>query len=416
MTRSSIFYSITFIFFLATTSVFLAFLWLMEYDKQNYTKELNTKYSIVARATLFHLNNYITKDELEKQVIDYQMTEIQEEPHKDYIIKNAKVLQEIKAKIGSSSILTYKKHHYLMITHNDSVLLLKDDDFQPYRYDVIKIIFASVFFILLGTYIFTIRKLRPLRKLKLEIDKFARGDLEEVTCSSTGSDEISEVAEAFQNAVTQIKNLNQSRQLFLRNIMHELKTPITKGRITAEMLPENKYQERLITVFEKLETMINEFASIEQLTSGIGLNNITSYRLVDVMDEAIDIAMVSKDAINLNIVEDMVVNVDFKFFSIALKNMIDNGIKYSQDKYIKIVADTHSIRFISRGEPLEHTLEHYLEPFIQGKNSVKSLGLGLYIVDNIVKAHNLKLNYRYQNGFNIFYFENLEALLENSVQ
>jgi two-component system OmpR family sensor kinase len=410
MIRSSIFYSITFIFFLSTASIFLAFLWLMEYDKQNYTKELNTKYSIVARATLFHLNNFITNEELEMQVKDYKMTEITENELKQTVIEHAQVIEEIQAKIGNSSILLYDKNHYLKISHNDAILLLKDDDYQHYRYDVIRAIFASVFLILLMTYIFTLRKLKPLRKLKLEIDKFARGDLEEVTCNSSGSDEISQVAEAFHNAVGQIKSLNQSRQLFLRNIMHELKTPITKGRITAEMVGEDKYKTRLITVFEKLETLINEFASIEKLTSGIGLSNVAEYRLVDLIDEAMDLAMVDAKYVQRNISKEMSLNVDFKLFAIALKNMIDNGIKYSKEKRVKVVADTNSIRFISLGDPLEHKLDYYLEPFVQGNNSTKSLGLGLYIVSNITNAHNLTLAYRHQNGYNVFYFENLKSL------
>ena len=93
----------------------------------------------------------------------------------------------------------------------------------------------------------------------------------------TGNDEISEVADAFYTAVMQIKKLNESRQLFLRNIMHELKTPITKGRITAEMIPEDKYQKRLISVFEKLEELINEFAAVEEATSGKKLNIVDVY-------------------------------------------------------------------------------------------------------------------------------------------
>jgi len=416
MIRSSVFYSITFIFFLSTASIFLAFLWLMEYDKQNYTNELNTKYSIVARATLFHLNNFITNEELDEQVNDYKMTEISDSEKKEDIIANAQVIEEIQAKIGNSSILVHNKNHYLKITHNSTVLLLKDEDYQPYRYDVIRIIFASVFLILLATYIFTIRKLKPLRKLKQEIDKFARGDLEEVTCNSTGSDEISEVALAFYNAVGQIKALNQSRQLFLRNIMHELKTPITKGRITAEMVSQEKYKTRLITVFEKLETLINEFASIERITSGIGLSDVGEYRLVDLIDEAVDLAMVEAQSVQRNISEEITLHVDFKLFSIALKNMIDNGIKYSKEKRVKVVADSNSIRFISLGDPLEQPFEHYLEPFTQGANSTKSLGLGLYIVENITKAHGLSLAYRHQNGYNVFYFEKLGVLIENSVQ
>ena len=50
--RSSIFYTITFIFALAAVGVSLALLWLIGYDQQNYTRELNSKYSIVARANL----------------------------------------------------------------------------------------------------------------------------------------------------------------------------------------------------------------------------------------------------------------------------------------------------------------------------------------------------------------------------
>jgi two-component system OmpR family sensor kinase len=198
--------------------------------------------------------------------------------------------------------------------------------------------------------------------------------------------------------------------------MHELKTPITKGRITVEMLESTKYKERLITVFEKLETLINEFASIERLTSGIGLSDVKNYRLVDIIDEAMDLAMVEPTSVALNINSEISLNADFKLFAVAIKNMIDNGVKYSSEKHMKVVADSKSIRFISLGASLEYPLSHYVEPFVQGNNSVKSLGLGLYIVDNITKAHHLNLAYRHQNGYNIFSFENLEVLIENSVQ
>lgn len=412
MIRSSVFYTISFFFFLSTVSIFLAYLWLMEYDKQNYTKELNTKYSIVSKATLFHLNNFITQNELEEQMKDYQMIQIENSNMKEYIIKNAQTLEEIKAKIGTSSILKYKKYHYLKIVHNNNTLLLKDEDFQPYRYDVIKLIFAGIFIILLASYIFTIRKLKPLRQLKVEIDKFAKGDLEEVTCKAQGNDEISEVAQAFGNAVLQIRSLNSSRQLFLRNVMHELKTPITKGLITTEMIPPSKHQERLVGVFEKLETLINEFASIEQVTSGFGIANVKPYRFVDLLDEAIDISMIERECIEVNIAQEMHLMVDFKLFSIALKNMIDNGVKYSTDNCIKIIANLQSINFISRGNPLSQELSHYLEPFTQDSNHAKSFGLGLYIVDNIIRGHKLTLEYNHKNGFNTFSFKGLKILQE----
>ena len=409
MTKSSIFYSITFIFAISIVSIFLALLFLLEYDKQQYTDKLNAKYSIIARATLFHLNNFITNDELKKQVQGYQMKEINDKAIQEEIVKNAQIIQKISDKIGLSAILKFENNHYLYIETKYSSLLLKDEDYQPYRYDLIKIIFGVVFIIIITAYILTIRKLKPLRKLKRQMDRFAKGDLD-IDCKTDGEDEIAQVSNAFHNAVAQINTLNQSRQLFLRNIMHELKTPITKGRISAEMLENGKQKDRLIGAFEKLELLINEFASIEQITSGEGIENVKPYRLIDMLDEAVDLAMVSPSQVDITIEDDIVLHVDFRLFTTAMKNMIDNGIKYSMDQKMSIVANKSKISFISQGNPLKYDLSHYLEPFVQEKTSHQSFGLGLYIVHHIVKAHHLEFTYEHKESYNSFNFEKLENL------
>ena len=409
MTRSSIFYSITFIFTISIVSIFLALLFLLEYDKQQYTDKLNTKYSIIARATLFHLNNFITNDELKKQVQGYHMREIGDKKIREEVLKDAQVIQKISDKIGTSAILKYENDHYLYIETKYSSLLLKDEDFQPYRYDLIKIIFGAVFVIIITAYILTIRKLKPLRTLKRQMDKFAAGDLD-INCKTDGDDEISQVSNAFDHAVSQINKLNQSRQLFLRNIMHELKTPITKGRISAEMLENGKQKERLIGAFEKLELLINEFASIEQITSGEGIKNVKPYRLIDMLDEAIDLAMVSPLQVDITIEDEIILNVDFRLFTTAMKNMIDNGIKYSLDQKMSIIATKSKISFISQGNPLKYDLSHYIEPFVQEKTSHQSFGLGLYIVQHIIQAHHLKFTYEHKESYNYFNFEGLKHL------
>ena len=410
MKRSSVFYTITFIFALALTSIFLAFLWLMDYDKQNYARELNAKYSTIARNQLFLMSGIINEKEYERQTGDFKMPEITNEQQKEEILANATVLEEISADIGSSAIMIYQNHHYLKVQHVDKVLLLKDNDYQPYRYDIIKIIFSLVAIILLAAYVFVIRKLKPLRKLKRQIAKFAAGEIDEVQNVSSGNDEISEVAEAFYDAVSQIKNLNASRKLFLRNIMHELKTPITKGRLAAEMIEKSKNQERLVSVFIKLENLINEFAAVEQVTSNIALNNTKICRIDDIIDEALDIAMVDPGQVTISKLEDVNLNADFKLLAIAAKNMIDNALKYSPNKHVNITITRESIKFINEGERLSKELRHYVEPFTKGESAQKSFGLGLYIVENIIKAHKLTLGYEYKNGLNVFSFENLQNI------
>ena len=411
MPRSSIFITITFIFGLALVSIFLAFLWLMGFDKQNYTRELNNKYSNVARTNLLYMGGIINKAQYDRQLSNIDMPEITAKNEKEEILKNAAVLEEISSDLGSSAILLYDKHHYLKIEHLDELKLLMDKEFQPYRYEVIKAVFLVVAVILLAAYIFVIYKIKPLRKLKRQIVKFANGELDGVQNVGNGKDEISEVSEAFYEAVCQIKALNDSRHLFLRNIMHELKTPITKGLIAAQMIEKSKNQERLISVFRKLENLINELAAIEQITSKIGLTNKTPCLMRDLIDEAIDIAMVEKEHVGISELDEVRVMVDFKLFSVAIKNMIDNGIKYSTDKHVNIMVSKDHMKFITQGEKLKNDLDFYIQPFIKGEDAQKSFGLGLYIVSNILEAHGLKFGYEYKNGMNVFIFENLQDII-----
>ena len=411
MPRSSIFITITFIFGLALVSIFLAFLWLMGFDKQNYTRELNNKYSNVARTNLLYMGGIINKAQYDRQLLNIDMPEITAKNEKEEILKNAAVLEEISSDLGSSAILLYDKHHYLKIEHLDELKLLMDKEFQPYRYEVIKAVFLVVAVILLAAYIFVIYKIKPLRKLKRQIVKFANGELDGVQNVGNGKDEISEVSEAFYEAVCQIKALNDSRHLFLRNIMHELKTPITKGLIAAQMIEKSKNQERLISVFHKLENLINELAAIEQITSKIGLTNKTPCLMRDLIDEAIDIAMVEKEHVGISELDEVRVMVDFKLFSVAIKNMIDNGIKYSTDKHVNIMVSKDHMKFITQGEKLKNDLDFYIQPFIKGEDAQKSFGLGLYIVSNILEAHGLKFGYEYKNGMNVFIFENLQDII-----
>ena len=89
------------------------------------------------------------------------------------------------------------------------------------------------------SFLWIIQSLRPLKNLKDQIQSFSNGNLE-IDCKSDKKDEIADVANEFDTAVKKIALLLNSRQLFLRTVMHELKTPIAKGRIVSELIDDNK--------------------------------------------------------------------------------------------------------------------------------------------------------------------------------
>lgn len=409
--KSSIFYVITFIFILATSTIAVAFIWLINYDKTNYSNELNARYSYLANLKLQELNNSITKDEFNDKKNQFKLKLITN-ISKNEVLRNGIVLAQDSNNLGLSKIITNEGKNYLYIAVNDKEFLYEDINFNSYRYMSIQITLCIVTLVLLISYVFVIGKLRPLRELKREISKFANNDFDNVINISKGNDEISQVADAFYKSIIKIQSLNKSRQFFLRNIMHELKTPITKGRITAEMLEDNKFKQRLINVFDRMVILIDELAAVEQITSGVA-KNLKKISITHIFNEAKEMLLLEDEKINIISDNNFSIIVDFKLFTTAIKNLLDNAIKYSDNNSVKVIVCIECIKFYNKGKKLDKDLNYYIEPFTQGGNKTSnSFGLGLYVVKTILNAHKLELVYNYENGYNIFSITNLQEIIK----
>jgi two-component system OmpR family sensor kinase len=143
---------------------------------------------------------------------------------------------------------------------------------------------------------------------------------------------------------------------------------------------------------------------IEEVTSLDDKRDFSLYRLIDIIDGAIDMAMVEEGAVSVNVPSSCKINANYKLYTTAIKNMIDNAMKYSTDEHINIVMLNNELCFESKGERLKYSLKYYIEPFTKENPSKNSFGLGLYLVDSILKAHDEVLAYEYEDGVNRFIF------------
>jgi two-component system OmpR family sensor kinase len=256
--------------------------------------------------------------------------------------------------------------------------------------------------LLVGFYLFLTKKIRPLFKLKNEIKKFADGDLT-VSTKTKGNDEIAQVANEFDLAIKQVRDLTNSRNLFLRNIMHELKTPITKGRLVTDTYESSERQYILIRVFQRLEYLLGEFSKIEELTSGKIVLERKDFRAIDLIDQALDILLIDDSSVDIY-PNDLILNVDFDLFSISLKNLIDNALKYSQGSVPGVFIGKNYIHVRNEGVVLKKDIQEYYEPFNhEYETSDEGLGLGLYITHNIIEIHGYRLHYEYKDSYHNFY-------------
>jgi len=300
------------------------------------------------------------------------------------------------------------KRYAVDIVHLKRIIIINNDRFKLILENKNKakfplkrvLIFSLVFFLIILLYLWIMRSLLPLSELKAKIQTFSQGNLD-IDCKSDKKDEIAEVANEFDHAVTMIRELLHSRQLFLRAIMHELKTPIAKGRLVSEMLDDEKNKARMHSIFERLNLLIDEFAKIEKITSKNFKLNINPYKMSDLVEASIDMLMIEhpQRLITMDIIEDYSIEVDFELFTLVIKNLLDNGIKYSTDKHISVTIDKHTLDIKNKAEALPEALENYFKPFHTSK---KGLGLGIYIVKSILDIHQMKLKYKHEDATNIF--------------
>ncbi|MFW2235830.1 ArsS family sensor histidine kinase [Aliarcobacter butzleri] len=284
------------------------------------------------------------------------------------------------------------------------ILLIDELNEKDFKYFWLVVLF-SIDVLLLWFFMFIEKKLKPLISLKKDMKNLSNGNLQ-ISTKTDGKDEISQVAKEFDIALKQLKELRDSRNLFLRNIMHEFKTPITKGRLITDIYEDSERKFILIRVFQRLEYLLSEFAKIEELTSGKITLDKRKYYVVDLIEQAFDILLLEEDVIEVEYSHELKIEVDFELFSIALKNLIDNAIKYKTEQKPKIIINENSIQIINKGKELSKDIKEYFKPFNHDYETATSgLGLGLYISNNIIKIHKFELNYIYEDGYHNFFIK-----------
>ena len=246
---------------------------------------------------------------------------------------------------------------------------------------------------------------RMTRKIKAVTAEHIEDDISENSYTET-----EQIADAFNQLLGKIKLLDESRQEFVSNVSHELKTPLTSMKVLADSLvqmpdvPVEYYREFMEDISKEIDRendIIADLLTMVKLDKTQAEMNIQPHNMNELLELILKRLRPIAEKQNIEMVfesfREVVAEVDEVKRTLALTNFVENAIKYNKlNGWVHVSLDANHKYFFVKvtdsgcGIP-EEAQEHIFERFYRVDKShsreIGGTGLGLAIAKNIVLMH-----------------------------
>lgn len=262
--------------------------------------------------------------------------------------------------------------------------------------------------------------LRPFRHLNKVLNKVAEGNLDE-DISSDIYRETKLISSSVSRTLTKLKEVDQSRQEFVSNVSHELKTPITSIRVLADSLMgmENAqaeiYQEFLRDISDEIDReskIIDDLLTLVKMDKSSPDMNISQVNINSLAEQILKrlrpIAKKRNIELIFESIREVTADVDEVKFSLAINNLVENAIKYNrEDGWVKVVLDADHkffyVKVIDNGIGIPEEFQNKIFERFYRVDKARSretggTGLGLAITKSIIMMHQGALKLQSKEG------------------
>jgi signal transduction histidine kinase len=258
--------------------------------------------------------------------------------------------------------------------------------------------------------IFFSRKITlPLTNARNLTKRIAKGDFE-VELTSNGKDELADLMRDITTMARQLKEYRDTRQQFLTNVSHDLRTPLTYIKAYSALLKDKGIDPELIkdqstVIYQeatRMERLVKNLFQLMKLEEGRISMNMQEIELVDFVGTVTKKVKPASDEkkIELNISSshsELVINIDIDLFERALLNLLNNSIRHTKPSgQIQIrltkLQNELKIEIKDNGEGIpKEDLPYIWDRFYRVDKSRSSMnggsGLGLAITKQIIEHH-----------------------------
>jgi len=256
--------------------------------------------------------------------------------------------------------------------------------------------------VLLLSYIAVRWVTRPLQVLATAADELGR-DINRPPLPEGGPVEVRRAAHAFNTMQTRLVHFIDERTRLLTAMSHDLKTPLTRMRLRAELLEDVNLRQRFEADLLEMEAMVTQTLEFMR-----GITNREPTQLIDIMG-LLESLQADNEAMGRTVTIDGRVDIPLKgvpqLLKRCLSNLIDNAVLYGQRAEVTVEegTDVLTIRVRDHGPGIpESEITKVFEPFyrLEGSRSrdTGGTGLGLSIARNIAQAHAGDVSLRNHEG------------------
>lgn len=253
------------------------------------------------------------------------------------------------------------------------------------------------------------RVVRPLHRISTAIESVTEGYTDDVLHEDTFT-ETRQISESFNKMLGRLKQLDESREEFVSNVSHELKTPMTSMKVLADSLleqenvPVEMYQEFMGDIAKEIDRenqIITDLLSLVKMDKTGQNINIQSVNINELLEKILKRLKPIADKKSVEIVMEsfrpVSGEIDETKFSLAISNLVENAVKYNHDNgwvHVSLNAD-HKYFYIKVedsgiGIPEEdqaHIFERFYRVDKSHSREIGGTGLGLAIARNAVLMH-----------------------------
>lgn len=239
----------------------------------------------------------------------------------------------------------------------------------------------------------------PIKELSEGVKRIGKGDFDN-DIDVKRNDELGELARSINSMKSEISGMIKSKESLLVDVSHELRSPLTRLKLATEFLSDKNIREKMQDDIKEMEIMITELLETYRLNHekrNAGFTKRDIVKLVRQITSRLENGIVNFETE----ISEKLVNMNEVRMEIAVRNIIDNAVKYSDGKPVdvKIFEDnigTLCISISDKGRGIEkEELENIFEPFYRIDKSrdkkIKGYGLGLSLVKRILNEHDSEI-------------------------